>query len=101
MFLHIPMRWGFASVPSKRLIVKVKLTFKPISCHLYPVRLQKYDGFTAVNYHRWGICDCARTLGGGLNVPVYRFLKEPLVRRFGTEWYDQLDIAAGELEKQQ
>lgn len=73
--------------------------YKPISCHLYPVRLQKYNGFTAVNYHRWGICDCARTLGGNLNIPVYKFLKEPLIRKFGQEWYTQLEIADKELKK--
>ena len=73
--------------------------YKPISCHLYPVRLQKYEGFTAVNYHRWGICDCARALGGGLNVPVYRFLKEPLIRRFGADWFNQLEIADKELKR--
>lgn len=71
--------------------------YKPISCHLYPVRLQKYDEFTAVNYHRWHICNCARKLGGKLKVPVYRFLKEPLIRRFGEEWFEQLEIADNEL----
>ena len=49
--------------------------YKPISCHLYPVRLQKYEDYTAVNYHRWKVCNCARKLGGKLEVPVYRFLK--------------------------
>lgn len=67
--------------------------YKPISCHLYPVRLQKYNSFTAVNIHKWNICNCARTLGSSLNVPTYKFLKEPLVRKFGEEWYAQLEIA--------
>ena len=71
--------------------------YKPISCHLYPIRLQKYNEFTAVNYHRWSVCACARTLGSKLKVPVYKFLKEPLVRRFGNEWFAQLEIAAQEL----
>lgn len=71
--------------------------YKPISCHLYPVRLQKYNDFLAVNYHRWSVCDCARRLGVNLKVPVYKFLKEPLVRRFGAEWYEQMEIAADEL----
>lgn len=71
--------------------------YKPISCHLYPVRLQKYNDFLAVNYHRWSVCDCARRLGANLKVPVYKFLKEPLVRRFGVEWYEQMEIAADEL----
>lgn len=71
--------------------------YKPISCHLYPVRLQKYNDFLAVNYHRWSVCNCARRLGANLKVPVYKFLKEPLVRRFGVEWYEQMEIAAEEL----
>ncbi len=73
--------------------------YKPISCHLYPVRLQKYEELTAVNVHRWNVCECARTNGKNLNVPVYQFLKEPLIRQFGTEWYEQLEIAAKELSE--
>lgn len=73
--------------------------YKPISCHLYPVRLKKYRDFTAVNYHRWSVCGCARTLGRSLQVPVYKFLKEPLVRRFGMEWYRQMEIAEKELKR--
>ncbi len=70
--------------------------YKPISCHLYPVRLQKYKELTAVNVHRWSVCECARVRGKSLNVPVYQFLKEPLIRRFGKEWYEQLEIVAKE-----
>lgn len=73
--------------------------YKPISCHLYPVRVQQYQGYKAVNYHKWQICSCARVLGSSLKVPVYRFLKEPLIRKFGADWYDQLDIAAKELSQ--
>ncbi len=72
---------------------------KPISCHLYPVRLTEYTGFTAVNYHRWDICSAACTLGEKLNVPVYRFLREPLIRKFGQEWYDELELIAKELDR--
>lgn len=71
--------------------------YKPISCHLYPVRLQKYDEYIAVNYHRWSVCNCARTLGGKLGVPVYQFLKEPLIRKFGEAWFEELEIADKEL----
>ncbi len=71
--------------------------YKPISCHLYPVRLEKYKNFTAVNYHKWSVCHAAWDLGKKTGIPVYRFLKEPLVRRFGTEWYEQLEIAAEEI----
>ena len=72
--------------------------YKPISCHLYPVRLQKYDDYTAVNYHWWSVCNCARKLGGKLDVPVYQFLKEPLIRKFGKDWFEQLEIADRELK---
>lgn len=68
--------------------------FKPISCSLYPVRLKEYDGFTAVNLHRWKICKCAEVLGRAKGVRAYQFLEEPLTRRFGKEWYEQLCIAA-------
>lgn len=71
---------------------------KPISCHLYPVRLAEYKNFTAVNYHRWQLCDCAEKLGGKLKLPVYRFLKEPLIRKFGEEWYAELEKAAADYE---
>lgn len=60
--------------------------YKPVSCHLYPIRVEDYGEFTAVNYHRWDICRCA--IGHG--EPLYRYLKEPLIRRFGSEWYDEL-----------
>lgn len=72
---------------------------KPVSCHLYPVRIQKYHNFLAVNYHKWDVCNSACLLGDKLKVPVYRFLKKPLIRRFGEEWYEKLVIAATELEK--
>ena len=67
--------------------------YKPISCHLYPIRLKEYSTFTAVNYHRWKICKCAELLGRKNGVRLYQFLKEPLTRRFGKEWYDELCLA--------
>ena len=63
---------------------------KPISCHLYPIRIKKYDEFEALNYDRWDICSAACTLGSSLGVPVYKFLKDALIRKFGIEWYDEL-----------
>ena len=72
---------------------------KPISCHLYPVRVQKYNSFTAVNYHHWPICDDACTLGQELKVPVYKFTKEALVRKFGKDWYAELEKTAADLGK--
>ena len=64
---------------------------KPVSCHLYPVRVSSYSSFKAVNYHRWKICDPACQLGAQLEVPVYVFLKDALIRRFGLEWYHELE----------
>ena len=76
-----------------------KTTFiKPISCQLYPVRLTKYPSFTAVNYHKWSICKCALKLGRKLQVPVYQFLRAPLVRAFGEEFYTQLEEVAALLQ---
>ena len=63
---------------------------KPISCYLYPLRLTKYSTFTAVNYHRWKICKCATVLGRAKGVRLYQFMREPLIERFGQEWYDEL-----------
>lgn len=73
---------------------------KPASCALYPVRLTTYPTFTAVNYHRWKICRSAVTCGRSRGLRVYEFLKEPLIRRFGQEWYDELDLTAREYLKQ-
>jgi hypothetical protein len=69
---------------------------KPTSCHLYPVRVMNYQRFRAVNYHRWEVCQAARALGKKENIRVYQFLKEPLIRKFGAEWYDYLCQAAHE-----
>jgi|SRR5690625_1967822 len=72
---------------------------KPVSCHLYPVRVQQYSEFAAVNYHRWSICDPACSLGKELQVPVYKFVKEALIRKFGENWYKELEKIAGELKE--
>lgn len=69
---------------------------KPVSCHLYPVRVDKYPTFTAVNYHRWKICKCAEVLGRKKGVRAYKFLREPLIRRFGEDWYRELELTARE-----
>jgi len=72
---------------------------KPVSCHLYPIRATRYPAFEALNYHKWKICSCARAKGYEQNIPLYRFLKEALVRRYGEEWYAELEYAARELEE--
>lgn len=73
---------------------------KPISCHLYPIRITKLDIEEALNYHRWQICSPACDHGKALGVPLYKFLKTPLVRRYGEDWYQELEqqVAARETE---
>ncbi len=74
--------------------------YKPISCHLYPVRLENLrNGTVGVNVHRWKVCKCAFAKGKEENIPLYAFLKGPLTRRFGEEWYEKVEIAAEELKK--
>ena len=73
---------------------------KPISCHLYPIRLKEYEEFTAVNYNRWSICEPAVDLGRKNGVPLYRFLKEPLIRKFGEDWYNEVCVAADLLKSE-
>lgn len=64
---------------------------KPVSCHLYPVRIENYSSYDAVNYHRWPICECARKNGKKHKVPIYVFIKDALIRKYGKEWFTQLD----------
>lgn len=73
---------------------------KPVSCHLYPVRVKKYDSFTAVNLHRWRICKSAEVLGRAKGLRAYRFLEGPLRRRFGDAWYDELKLTFDEYLRQ-
>lgn len=68
---------------------------KPISCALYPIReKQLSNGCIGLNYHRWSVCDAARRKGQELHLPIYRFLKAPLIRRFGEAWYKELEETA-------
>ena len=71
---------------------------KPISCALYPIRVKTLrGGITALNYHRWDVCRDAVERGKREGIKVYQFLREPLIRRFGAEWYEQLCVAADEM----
>ena len=71
---------------------------KPISCSLYPIREKQFsNGFIGLNYHRWDVCSDAVRKGRAENVRVYEFLKEPLTRRFGKEWYADLCALAKEI----
>ena len=73
--------------------------YKPVSCHLYPIRVTQYRDFRAVNYHKWSVCKPAMILGKKENLRIYKFLKEPLIRKFGESWYQALDTCATELDK--
>jgi len=73
---------------------------KPISCRLYPIRVKAYETYKAVNYNRWRICKCAEILGVQTQTPLYRFLREPLISKFGKAWYDELELCAHEWMKQ-
>lgn len=71
---------------------------KPISCSLYPIREKNFgNGLIGLNYHRWAVCKDAVAKGKALDLPVYRFLKEPLIRRFGEVWYEELCAVAEQL----
>lgn len=73
---------------------------KPISCHLYPIRITEYKEFSAINYHEWSVCSPACSLGKELNVKVYEFLKGPLIRKYGEEFYNTLTDAEKEWQKE-
>lgn len=91
---------GYSKCAVERAFFEGKTNFrKPISCFLYPVRVTKYAHHTAVNYHRWHICSCAVELGRAQGVPLYKFLKEPLIAKFGEAWYEQMEIAGEELKE--
>lgn len=73
---------------------------KPVSCHMYPVRVREYSELVAVNYHKWEICDPACLLGDELKIPIYKFVREALIRKFGHEWYAELEKVAVEIKRQ-
>jgi hypothetical protein len=73
---------------------------KPESCHLYPIRIKEFNEFTAINYETWDICSPACSLGKSLKVPVYQFLKEPIIRVFGNSFFEELTKVDQELNKQ-
>jgi hypothetical protein len=89
---------GIAKCAIEKAFFDKKISFrKPISCHLYPVRITKYPKFDAVNYETNKLCADAVKLGDKLGVPVYEFLKEPLTKKYGEEWYKELEYAAKNL----
>jgi len=91
---------GIAKCAIEKAHKEGKTNFKkPISCHLYPIRVAKLRIYTAVNYNKWNICSDACTLGEQLNVKVYQFLKEPIIRKWGNEFFEELVKIDTELEK--
>lgn len=74
---------------------------KPISCHLYPIRVKQFNDFMGLNYDKWKICEPACACGESLNVPVFKFLKEPIIRAFGEDFFDELLLVDEEIKKQQ
>jgi len=73
---------------------------KPISCHLYPIRATKYKDFEALNYHQWPICEAAKVLGNEVGMPIFRFLKEAIIRKYGQTFYDEMEQADKILKEQ-
>jgi hypothetical protein len=79
-----------------------KIDFKkPISCHLYPIRITKTAENELLNYNEWKVCSPACELGAKLQVPTYKFLKEPLIRKYGEEWYSVLELSIGAWNQEQ
>ncbi len=72
---------------------------KPLSCHLFPIRITEYKRFDAINYEQLKICKPGRNCGKSNQLPLYKFLKEPLIRKYGKEWYAEVEIAAEHLAK--
>ena len=72
---------------------------KPVSCHLYPVRVSRYSNFEALNYHRWHLCECARNYGKELNIPIYKFVEEALIRKYGKDFTEKLSQIDREVEE--
>jgi len=81
---------GTALCAIEKAYYEGKIDFwKPISCHLYPIRLTEKDGFIHVNYHEWSVCVPAKRLGEKEGIQLYKFLKQPMIRRFGENWYNR------------
>lgn len=92
--VYVYLEDDIAKCAIEKAYIEGKITFKkPISCHLYPIRISEFKDVDALNYHEWHICKTARINGDLLNVPVYKFLKEALIRKYGNDWYQYLTDA--------
>lgn len=86
--------WGITKCAIEKAFLEGKIDFrKPVSCHLYPIRITEYKNYDAVNYQQIDICQPGRTCGSQNQLPLYIFLKEPLIRKYGEKWYKELVIA--------
>lgn len=91
---------GILKCAIEKAFFEGKTTFrKPVSCHLFPIRITVYKRFDAVNYQELAICKPGKECGRSAKLPLYKFLKEPLIRKYGEEWYSEVEIAAEYLEK--
>ncbi len=89
---------GITKCAIEKAFLEGKVTFqKPVSCHLFPIRITEYKRFDAVNYQQLDICEPARECGQAQKLPLYQFLKGPLIRKYGQDWYQDLCVAAEKL----
>ena len=92
---------GISKCGIEKANIDKKINFqKPISCHLFPIRISEYHDFHAINYDSIKICSPACTLGKEMSMPVYQFLKTPLIRRYGTSFYNEVTKIAELLNKE-
>jgi hypothetical protein len=91
---------GILKCAIEKAFFEGKTTFrKPVSCHLFPIRITEYKRYDAVNYQELSICRPGKECGKAAKLPLYKFLKEPLIRKYGEEWYNEVEVAAQYLEK--
>ncbi len=91
-FVYFENGISFCAIEKAYLEGKIKFR-KPISCHLYPVRIKKVGDSEAVNYDKWSVCAPALIKGKTTGEPLYKYLKEPLIRKYGKGWYEKLVTA--------
>ena len=96
---YVIFEGGIARCAIEKAFEEKKLDWqKPVSCHLYPIRVSRLSNAYALNYHRWGICEPARILGGKEGMPVFRFLRDPISRVYGAEFYEELENVYSEIQ---
>ncbi len=92
---------GLTKCAIEKAYFEKKITFrKPVSCHLFPIRITEYERFDAINYQQLDICKPGRICGIRKGIPLWKYLKDPLTRKYGEEWYKELTYAAENLPKE-